>query len=181
MSKDSNLQLYSIALVPPKTIRDEILGFQLLAEKKFDSKITLRSPVHITLVPPFKASDDELKLIVKKVALCLKNNHRPIQTVITGFYHFSNRVIMLEVSKSKALEVLFTDIMLTCSQITLNNSYTKFVPHVTIANRDLSPEIFDKAYEYFSHIPYSRNFISDELAIFHFSQGKWSAIKRFSL
>ncbi len=100
--------------------------------------------------------------------------------MITGFYHFSNRVIMLEVSKTKALEVLFTDIMLTASEV-IDQSYTKFVPHITIANRDLSPEVFDKAYEYFSHIPYSRNFICDEVAIFTFEDGKWCEVKRFAL
>jgi 2'-5' RNA ligase len=176
-----SLQLYFIALVPPKNIREEVLDFQRLAEEKFNSKVTLRSPVHLTLVPPFKASLDELKQISKKITGCLKNNHRPLATTITGFYHFSNRVIMLEVSKTIALEVLFTDIMLAASEITYNHGYTKFVPHITIANRDLIPEVFDKAYEYFSHIPYSRNFIADEIAIFSFDHGTWSAIKQFSL
>lgn len=175
-----NLQLYSIALVPPKNIREEVLDFQRLAEKKFDSKVTLRSPVHITLVPPFNANPEELKQIIKKVTSNLKN-HRPIATAIKGFYHFSNRTIMLEVNKNKSLDVLFTDIMLATSEITYNHSYSKFIPHITIANRDLSPEIFDKAYEYFSHIPYSRNFISEEVAIYVFEEGKWSETKTFQL
>lgn len=179
MTKDSSL--YYIALIPPKPIREDVLGFQAIAEKKFSSKITLRSPAHITLIPPFEATSDELNKISKKITVCIRDNHRPIDTMITGFYHFSNRTILLEVSKSKKLEVLFNDLMLVTSEITFNQSYVKFIPHITIANRDLSPEIFDKAYDYFNHIPYSRNFICEEIALFIFKEGKWSVVKRFDL
>ena len=70
-----NLQLYSIALVPPKNIREEVLDFQRLAEKKFNSKVTLRSPVHITLVPPFNANAEELKQIIKKVLVIKRKRY----------------------------------------------------------------------------------------------------------
>ena len=180
MTKELDSGLYYIALIPPRNIYEEVQKFQLLAEKKFGSKLTQRSPAHITLVPPFRANNEELNLISKRISASLKQKHHPIDTMITGFYHFNYRTIIMEINKSRELEVLFADLMLATSEIIYNVS-SKFVPHITIAKRDLSPEIFDKAYDYFGHVPFTRSFMCDELDIFHFENGRWNSIKQFAL
>ncbi|MCX8514628.1 MAG: 2'-5' RNA ligase family protein [Burkholderiales bacterium] len=180
MAKVVDDGLYHIALIPPSTIRDEVVNFQILAEKKFGGKLTARSPAHITIIPPFRANSDALNSITRKLGNALKKNHQPIDTMITGFYHLNNRTIIMEINKSRHLEILFTDIKQITHNITFSSN-NNFVPHITIAKRDLGPEVFTKAYDYFGHIPFSRNFIANEIGIFSYESGQWTVTKTFSI
>lgn len=184
MFKEAGLdldRLYYIALIPPQPIQDDVLEFQHIAETKFEHEVTLHSPPHITLIPPFNVSEDELKPLMEGISTALKDNHAPFEANINRFYHLHNRTIMLELYKNKELDSLFNDVMLAVSAVTFNHNHSKFVPHITIANRDLSPDLFDKAFTYFSHIPYSRSFMCNEVVLFHFKDGKWKIVKKFML
>lgn len=174
-------RLYYIALIPPKSIQDDVLEFQHIAETKFEHEVTLHSLPHITLIPPFNANEDELKLLIQRVSTVVKDNHAPFEANINRFYHLHNRTIILEVYKNNELDSLFNDVMLAVSEITFSHNHSKFMPHITIANQDLSPDLFDKAFTYFSHIPYSRSFMCNESVLFHFKDGKWKIVKQFML
>ena len=50
--------MYFIALVLPTEINDEILKWKLFMKDHFNCLVALRSPAHITLVPPFWMNDD---------------------------------------------------------------------------------------------------------------------------
>ncbi|MBP9742104.1 MAG: 2'-5' RNA ligase family protein [Burkholderiales bacterium] len=179
---DKNLELYYIALIPPEAIQDEVHEFQHIAAVKFETEVTIKSPAHITIVPPFSLHIDEVKPMINNINILLKRNYSPIEVSVTRFYHFDHRNIILEVHKGREIERLFNDLMLVTEGATHHhNNVAKFIPHITIANRDLSPEVFDKAYDYFNHISYGRDFICETIIVFHFKDGKWLAIKNFRL
>lgn len=179
---DKDLELYYIALIPPQAIQNEVHEFQHIAEVKFETEVTIKSPAYITIVPPFSLSGYEVKQMVHNLSILLKESYKPIEVSVARFYHFDRRNIILEVHKGREIERLFNDLIVVTEAATHHhNNVAKFIPHITVANRDLTPDVFDKAYDYFNHITYGRDFVCETITLFHFKDGKWVAIKSFNL
>ncbi len=60
--------LYFIAVLPPEPILTEIRQMKLDVRDRFGSARALRSPAHITLVPPFHADDSSLEQVHEVLA-----------------------------------------------------------------------------------------------------------------
>lgn len=172
--------LYYIALLPPEVVSQEILNLKLLVKDNFKAKRALRSTAHITLVPPFRATSGEIELITNSLRNTLKN-YLPIPTVINGFKHFGIHTIFLEVAKNVLIETLFREVFMLTNQVVKVPGYSQFTPHITIASRDLAPNMFTQAITYFSTIPYYRGTLSRQVAIFELISKKWVIRKSFML
>lgn len=169
-----------IALIPPTEIKKEISNFKALAHQKFGDNLQYTSPSHITLIPPFRVNNEELILITKKATNILKKNYQPIETIITGFYHYNNKTIILEINKNKNLEFLFNELMHITSTITYDSNY-RFNPYIPIAKSSEDIDLFLKASEYFGHLSYSKGFVSNSVGIFSYENESWKLNKEIIL
>lgn len=169
-----------IALIPPSEIKEVVNNFKSLAQTKFGDNLQYKSPEHITLIPPFRVNNDELSLITKKITNLIKKNYRPIETIITGFYHYNNKTIILEINKNKHLEFLFNELMHITSTVTLESNY-RFNPYIPIAKSCEDADLFLKASEYFGHLSYSKGFISNSIGIFNYVDDSWQLNKEIIL
>ena len=65
------MTMYFVALVLPEELNQEILKWKRYMHERFQCSVGLKSPAHITLVPPFwldEAKENSLLADVKRIA-----------------------------------------------------------------------------------------------------------------
>ena len=172
--------LYFIALVPGEPLLTEIKEIKEVFARDYSSKHALRSPGHITLVPPFRCDPDNINLIMaelKKIA----DSSNPFDVELRGFASFPPRVIYIKPLKSRSLLFIYHNLKDALSTyipelIRMNRT---FRPHVTVGFRDLSEEMYYKAWGMFKDKEFNRNFNADAIYVLkHFKDG-WKIIRSF--
>jgi 2'-5' RNA ligase len=140
MESPGNLHsMYFSALVCPPVLNEKILRFKLWMREHYGCVVALKSPAHITLVPPFwwvTDLEDELREIIKT----FKTDAGEFEVYLKGFSHFGKRVLFVAVEENTLLgnlrDKVVTHFSLSSGQ-TIPADDRPFHPHVTIANRDL--------------------------------------------
>src|SRR5688572_20533485 len=97
--------LYFIAIVAPDEINKQVLVWKKYMEQKYRCKVALKSPAHITLVPPFSMASDrenELAKHLKEFAHSAKS----FSIGLKDFDNFKPRVIFLHVEPGPTLLIL---------------------------------------------------------------------------
>jgi 2'-5' RNA ligase len=138
--------LYFIAIVFEPALEQRIRKLKLIARDKFDSARALRSPAHITMVPPFHypcEQIDELLSIVDSFPM-MKS---PLTLSAAG--HFGNRVIYIECDQHQALRACKQQLDKQLAPFGVTKKEGRFHPHITVAFKDLKPERFNAAWHYF--------------------------------
>ena len=175
-----NKNSYYIALVPNAEISEEILKLKLDAESKFGTKLALRSPAHITLVPPFHADGEELKQVLVILNVQIKQ-HKALPIMVDGCSNFGSHTIFLQVKNNPQLNKLFEDLFDLVSSVVKPAGNRQFVPHITLANRDIPSQSFSEMLTYFKTLNYFRQTIIDQVAIFKLVDQKWQPYEIYFL
>lgn len=165
--------LYFLAVVPPEPVLTEVYAFKEIAATRFESRRALRSPAHVTLVPPFRIDEQEHRALLKAMHARLK--HQPVFALtLSGFAAFRPRVIFVDVVPSPPLDQLYREAWSVMSA-TLGASMPArpFHPHMTVAFKDLRRARFAEAWRYFSEIAYDRTFDVDHLVLFRHEPSGW--------
>jgi 2'-5' RNA ligase len=169
--------LYFIAMVVPAPIGTEIREIQNYVSTHFHSKASLRSPPHITLVSPFAAGETDLTVITELI-----ENHvliiEPFQVVLDGFGRFSNRVIFVNVKVSTSLSDLARELTNAMMRggLPVRQERREYHPHVTIAFKDLKPDMFRRAWNYFREAEFFRTFEASSITLLKHVDGRWVAV-----
>ena len=173
--------MYFIAVVPDALIREEVTAFKEYARDHFQTKHALRSPPHITLIPPFWTS--EAASLRKTLAEFTANFPcRDFRVLLDGFQAFPPRVIFVRVVPDSLLKALQKDLqrfLWTSMRLKARSKY-EFHPHMTVAFKDLKRSRFPEAWAYFSQLTYVREFHVTGLALLRHSAGEgWTVAEVF--
>lgn len=175
-------ELYFIALLPPDKIREEVTAFKQYAATNFDSKHALRSPPHITLIPPFRWPQDQQARLLDFLTR-FPYQTSPFGLSLRHFDCFAPRVIFVDVIAEPKLFQLQAELA-TALADELNIRHKGphgFHPHLTIAFRDLKAEVFPKAWAYFSTQSYESFFEVNALALLRHTVAGWQLDQTFPL
>lgn len=178
--KDQNQKLYFVAIVPTNPVQQEIMQFKEDAKNMFLSSRSLNSPAHITVIPPFNLALSEESKLASDISSSL-GKIRDIYIELNGFGHFGNKVIYVNVAENQFI----TDINKKLKkglEVYLSaekNQNTKFHPHITVAFKDLMPEIFKTAWNYFSEIDYQRVCNIDSIELLRHENRMWKIVQSF--
>lgn len=175
-------QLFFIALLPGEPIASEVTRFKHYAADHFQSARALRSPPHITLIPPFWwAPADRGRLDGALAEFC--RERPPFSIRLRGFDCFPPRVIFIAVRPNQALTKLQAALQdyLQKSLALPARDRRPFHPHLTVAFKDLRRAVFPEAWRYFSEQPYERSFEVEELILLRYREQAWKVAGRFSL
>ena len=177
MTKPST-SLYFIALIPPSPIREEITGIKEYVADKFHSRASLRSPPHITFQPPFLWEDNRQNILGEALGFFLKRND-PFETNLSGFGAFSPRVIYINVETNSPMEALHSSLRDFCYQELgiENQGKTPFLPHLTIAFRDLTKPQFRLAWEEFENREFHNCFMAVGLSLLKHNGKTWDVLQ----
>jgi 2'-5' RNA ligase len=174
-------KLHFIAILPPEPLLEELKQFKLEAKDKFNTKRSLNSPAHITLIPPFGA-DDDIQQQVKEFIPSFLANQNDFTIQLNGFSRFDRRVIFVDVIKEEKLMHLQAEMEKEFrKQIPVKlPKYRGYNPHVTIAFRDLKEELFGGAWDNFKDRDYKRSFSNWTVALLRHNGKDWDTIATYS-
>lgn len=171
--------MYYIAVVCPVSINKKVLEHKNWMKEQFGCVVALKSPAHITLIPPFWMEETkEADLIAATCNFKITTGLLSIQ--LCGFSHFTDRVLFIKVSDNPQLEELKheTEKHFNSAFPFIKKDARPFHPHITIANRDLKPSAFIKAWQHFSKLHFDESFNCTGISLLKLSEGSWQVIAK---
>lgn len=137
--------LYFFAIVPPEKVQASVTEIKENFRDRFNAKHALKSPPHITLIPPFEYKHSEEKRLIENLELFSSKEFRFTQK-LENFGTFPPKVIYIRVVKSDHLIKLYERfgrfIAKNLGLKSISHDFRKFKPHMTVAFRDLTKENF---------------------------------------
>jgi 2'-5' RNA ligase len=160
------MPLCFIGIVAPDEINDQVMEWKNYMLQHFGCKVALRSPAHITLIPPFnlkKATEAQLETDIREFS----SAQPQFSIVLSNFSSFPPRVIFIDVEPSVQLKNLQKDIeaCVIGRGYPVNQSTRPFHPHITIANRDLRKSDYCKAFSHFQSTPFKAVFTATHIDV----------------
>jgi 2'-5' RNA ligase len=173
-------QLFFIAIIPPNQLREEIQEIKKTFLNKYKTRHALKSPPHITLIPPFKLRPDDVKILSKMLDDFVERQSS-IEVDLNGYGCFKPRVIFLNPVMSEKLNALhdaLADMFYTCFP-NLKSSERRFHPHLSIAFRDLKPNQFNLAWKECRNLEFNASFKVDGLYLLKHDGQQWQEYQKF--
>ncbi|HVT86381.1 MAG TPA: 2'-5' RNA ligase family protein [Chitinophagaceae bacterium] len=172
------MEMYFIALVAPEKINEEVLKWKLWMQEKFQCQAALKSPAHITLIPPFWMHPElETELLYSITEFSLTQHPFPIQ--LTNFSCFKPRVLYVDVEKNEALTDLKNNLesfLIQKEKFHFSKEDRSFHPHVTIATRDLRKKAFYEAWEHLKKIKYTVEWYANSISVLKHNKKNWDVL-----
>src|SRR5688572_16921578 len=170
--------MYYVAIICPPELDDRIHDYKLWMKENFGSKAALRSPAHITIIPPFFLEKEKETLLIKVMDDFISVQD-PIQIELAGFDHFGKKVIVVKVQDNPQLQQLKSDADIYFShhfKKEIKKEARSFHPHISIANRDIPQGEFNRAWDHFKEKKLDETFPARSLSLLKLSPGKWNVI-----
>jgi len=170
--------MYFIAFVLPTDINDEVLKWKLFMNEHFNCFVALRSPAHITLVPPFWMNDDLENTLENSISQ-FSQHQSSFQINLKNFAAFKPKVIYVDVLLTPSLQTLhdqLQDYVIAGGLFPIKKDDRPFHPHVTVAARDLNKKAFYDAWETFKEERYEASCRIKEISLLKHDQKKWDVI-----
>jgi 2'-5' RNA ligase len=171
--------LYFVGLLPPQNIRDEITLIKEFFLERYGVKHALKSPPHITMIPPFQWQESTEKQLVSGLDKFTQSESSFLIT-LENFGAFPPRVIYVDIIKNDLLTGLHERLNDYVSQEWSIPSGEKkghpFNPHVTVAFKDLMKNQFYSAWPDFKERKIRFGFEADGLSLLKHSTKQWEIL-----
>lgn len=175
--------LHFIAIVAPNDINHQVKEWKQYMRDRFQCKAALKSPAHITLIPPFQMPmEDEPAMMELLQPFAASQPSFPIH--LQNFAAFKPKVIYVNVLPGDALNELRAALettILQSNRFPIKQEERPFHPHITIANRDLQKEDFPQAWQHFQQIHYEAAFTADAISLLRHNGQQWEVAGSFPL
>lgn len=178
-----SMNMYFIALVAPEDINKQVLKWKHLMKERYQCEVALRSPAHITLVPPFWMKPELENNLVDSIT-GFSIYQKGFRVHLNNFSHFKSRVIFIDVAANDQLIKIKNDlsrVLLNSGKYPLKEDDRPFHPHVTIATRDLHKMAFNEAWEHFKEKRYAAEWIVQSISLLKHNNKNWDVIANSSL
>jgi 2'-5' RNA ligase len=172
------MRLYFIALVLPDELNEEILVFKNLMAEKWGSKVALKSPAHITLVPPFRMEPGLEENLLRDLDE-LGKTIAPFSVTTHNFSAFKPRTIFIQPVIHEPLKTLKRKLDTFCKTHAFYGARADtrlFHPHITIATRDLEKQAFAEAWPHFEKQSYNITFGVAGISTLRHNSKNWDVI-----
>lgn len=170
--------MYFIASICPESVNRKVLEWKLWMKEHHGCEVALRSPAHITLIPPFwMKSDLEMALIVslKKFSAIQQG----FEIHVKDFSYFKPRVIFVDIVPNDRLANLqkgLLDGLVSENVYPLKKEDRPFHPHISIATRDLYKKSFYEAWEHFKLKTYEADWTVNAVSLLAHNKKNWDVI-----
>jgi 2'-5' RNA ligase len=177
MSRSAAHSMYYIAILCPPEIDKEVLGYKRWMKERFGCIAALRSPAHVTLVPPFWLQEEK-EMDLRQICESFTSNIDELAIQVRGFSHFDMKVLYAVVTGNTAIEELKNQVETHLISFfdAIKKDERPFHPHITIATRDLKPSDFMEAWAHFLGKEFIADFTTRTISLLKLSAGKWNVI-----
>lgn len=128
--------MYFIAILCPPELDKKINRYKLWMKEQFGCSVALKSPAHITLVPPFWLQVDKEPELIEVFHL-FSSDITDLKITLKGFGHFNKKVLFVAVEQNPGLEELkfqTQNYFIRNTGDAIKKDDRPFHPHVTIAS-----------------------------------------------
>ena len=172
------MNMYFVALVAPEEIDRQILKWKNFFKENYGCTVALKSPAHITLIPPFWMNEELEKDLIKSIDEFSTAKNK-FEIALKDFAAFKPRVIYVDVLKNELLNGLhesLSDFIYKQNKFPIKKEDRSFHPHVTLATRDLYKKAFYEAWEIFSVRKYEVLWLVKGISLLRHNKKNWDVI-----
>jgi 2'-5' RNA ligase len=171
------MSLYLLAIVPPQEIDSKVSSWKEYMLNRYSCRVALKSPAHITLIPPFHLADEKVEAL-KDLLEAFAKKSVAFNLELKNFSAFPPRVIFVHVLPDERLEAMKKALEreLIIHGYAIKQEQRPFHPHVTIANRDLSRQDFPEAWQYFQNLQYEAGFKVEAITLLKHNGQTWNRL-----
>lgn len=183
MVTTSTRQRFFVALIPPPPFQAEANAIKQHFSDRYQSRAAQKSPPHITLQAPFEWPSTALPDLTTALTQ-FAQQYPAVPVTLDGFAAFPPRVIYIDVHPTPALLLLQTQLTAYLqTQIGLPppKSQRPFVPHMTVAFRDLTKPNFAAAWAEFRDRPLHYSFTATALTLLQHNGQQWVVVSEHPL
>ena len=168
------MPLYFVAILAPEEIDVRVREWKKYMLDQFGCKVALRSPAHITIIPPFHLPVEMEQDLLQLLKYTSSRQHK-VSVSLKDFGTFKPRVIFVNVVATAELILLKTNVenIVFEAGYPIKQETRPFHPHITIANRDLRKADFYLAWKHFSAISYEASFDADNITLLRSEKDGW--------
>lgn len=173
-------KLYFVALLPDENTSKLIYEYKQIIYHQFACKAALKSPAHITLIPPVSLSSEQLELLkqdVKKIS----HSTDSFAIDLLGWNNFATRTIYLDCQNNQDLAKIYTKCQKLAMKIGLKTDPRNFIPHITLANRDINIEQYANLWQLVNNMNYPKSVIINSIVIFEQTPTLWHPLFTLTL
>lgn len=177
--------LYLIAILPPEDLSRQIHEIRVQCSEKFGVQKALKPPVHITLYRPFKMDESyESKMI--RLLQAAVSGQRPFRQDLENFEAFDMHAVVIRALKNPEIMKLQRAVASVfrknnIDKLPTGSRNTSFRPHLTIAYRDILPEMFPLIWQEYKDARFKRSFTADHFSLLKHDGKQWNLMKDMKL
>jgi 2'-5' RNA ligase len=172
------MNMYFVALVAQQEIDQQVLKWKNYFKENFQCTVALKSPAHITLIPPFWMNNElEADLINSITEFSVAKNK--FELTLKNFSAFKPKVIFVGVPENEKLNELhasLNEFVFLKNKFPVKKDDRPFHPHVTLATRDLYKKAFQEAWEFFSEKKYQATWLVNGISLLRHNKKNWDVI-----
>ena len=180
-------QTHFIGVLLNEDITQTLENCRLYMNKTYGCKSGYGTPIHITLVPPFRLPDEynsaDLAKIIEHDVLSGSKDFK-FNARIENFDAFGDRTIFAKVVQDEKWNDLRNSVLTALLNFAPNctkKDKSVFTPHITVANRDIPLGVSKEALSVMNELDLNENFLLDNISIFERHGGKWIVVYSLSL
>ena len=172
------MNMYFIAIVAPGEIDQQVLKWKNYFKEHFECAVALKSPAHITIIPPFWMKEELENDLIASINEFSADKNK-FEITLKDFDSFKPKVIFIDIVKSEQLNNLhksFNEFIFHQNEFPVKKDDRPFHPHVTLATRDLYKKGFLEAWEIFSKKKYEALWIVNGISLLRHNKKNWDVI-----
>ncbi|MDQ3552154.1 MAG: 2'-5' RNA ligase family protein, partial [Bacteroidota bacterium] len=171
------MDMYFVAVVLPPDLNEKIFVWKQYMFQQYKCAVGLKSPAHITIIPPFWMHPEKEKDFIKNIDnLSAQISQFIIET--NDFSAFKPRTIFIAVKENLHL----VELKRKATEFFEEKDYNikpenrSFHPHITIATRDLYKKDFHETWNLFQNKKFMEEWQTNGLSILHHNKKNWDVI-----
>ncbi len=164
---------FFLAILPPQKVSDEIISFQKELAAEYGFYHALKTAPHLTVIPPFECEEEKL---LELSSLVKKQNFHSLSIKLNGFQAFVPRVLFVDVQRNEGLHFLqrkIRQMLIEEKMISKRMSKHEYVPHITLANRDLTNKTFKQIFPHFQNRNFQAVFQQNSITLLKHNGMSW--------
>ena len=173
-----------IAVMPPEPVFSEIIRKQQYIADSWGPRHALRTPPHITLIPPISLTSGEAGWLYG-MAEALSGMFPPFKITLKDYGSFKPRVIFINLLSSPPLkdlqETWFEAVQAKMPIVLEKYPDRPFHPHLTLAHKDVTRPQFEQIWRFYETKKYDAIFPVNEFCILMHNEEGWVVERRYKL
>jgi 2'-5' RNA ligase len=176
--------LWFVAIIPPEEIFGQIRSIQQEIADRFGPRRILKIPVHLTIEAPFRhenGAGTPLDFLLRDFFAAKTR----FSLELRNFGSFRQDVVFIQVEPSLPLLEIQSQlgVFLRTETSTIRGEpwHGGYTPHITVANRDVTPEAHQRVWREFKTRKFYAAFDVTEIVLLRHDEKLWQVHHRFPL